>query len=223
MPPGFASIPLNNGKPIASSSLAPVSKPSTQRASSSSLNVHKKQEEPEIVEDDDDIINMLEQEIDDNDDDIEVDPEEEKFNHLINSATKHIPKLDKVLPKGAIPEDDLESQLSAFRIPDGNRAKGKQQAPLQPPAQLDRRSKSPNAAVQPKPQIQPQQSSVRPMPAGAQAKKPLSKELQVILERQRLFKEAALKAKQDGNVNVALVYLRHAKVRFDLKTKKILC
>ena len=208
---------MNNGKPIVGSSLAPVSKPSTQRPSSSSLNVQKKQEEPEIVDDDDDIINQLEQEIDDNDDDIELDPEEEKFNHLINSATKHIPKLDKVLPKGAIPEDDLELQLNAFRIPDGNRAKGKQQAPLQPPAQPDRRSRSPNAAVQPKPQIQPQQPSVRPMPAGAaQAKKPLSKELQVILERQRLFKEAALKAKQDGNVNVALVYLRHAKVSFDM-------
>ena len=38
-----------------------------------------------------------------------------------------------------------------------------------------------------------------------------SKELGILLERQRLFKEAALKAKQEGNVNVALVYLRHAK------------
>jgi hypothetical protein len=179
-------------------------------------------EDVNIEDDDDDIINQLEQEMDDNDDDVELDPEEEKFNHLINSATKHIPKMDKMLPKGAIP-DDLESQLNAFRIPDGTKPKGKQQMALQPPQQADRRSKSPNNAtgmsVQPKPQIQPQQAGVRPAPVVSQAKKPQSKELQIVLERQRLFKEAALKAKQEGNVNVALVYLRHAKVslRFGLE------
>ena len=35
--------------------------------------------------------------------------------------------------------------------------------------------------------------------------------MQILLERQRLFKEAALKAKHEGNTSVALVYLRHAK------------
>lgn len=38
-----------------------------------------------------------------------------------------------------------------------------------------------------------------------------SKEITTLLERQRLFKEAALKAKQEGNMSVALVYLRHSK------------
>ena len=39
-----------------------------------------------------------------------------------------------------------------------------------------------------------------------------NKNLLIVQERQRLFKEAALKAKQEGNTSVALVYLRHAKV-----------
>ena len=38
-----------------------------------------------------------------------------------------------------------------------------------------------------------------------------SKDLTVLTERHRLFKEAALDAKREGNVNVALVYLKHAK------------
>ncbi len=39
-----------------------------------------------------------------------------------------------------------------------------------------------------------------------------SKEIAILTERQRLFKEAALEAKREGNVKVALVYLKHAKV-----------
>ena len=53
---------------------------------------------------------------------------------------------------------------------------------------------------------------VAPILAKQPAKKPANKDLAIILERQRLFKEAALNAKKEGNTNVALVYLRHAKV-----------
>lgn len=84
--------------------------------------------------------------------------------------------------------------------------------------------KKPQAQV--KPSVKPVQSQVtRPYPAVVQQQqvrqpvKPVSpvkpktqsKELSIILERQRLFKEAALKAKQEGNTSVAIVYLRHAK------------
>jgi hypothetical protein len=43
-----------------------------------------------------------------------------------------------------------------------------------------------------------------------------SKEISILTERQRLFKEAALEAKRDGNTKVALVYMKHAKVKFHL-------
>ena len=56
---------------------------------------------------------------------------------------------------------------------------------------------------------------VAPVPAKQPTKKPANKDLAMILERQRLFKEAALNAKKEGNTNVALVYLRHAKVLAD--------
>ena len=62
-----------------------------------------------------------------------------------------------------------------------------------------------------------------PIPAvGNSVKRVQNKDLTTILERQRLFKEAALKAKQDGNNKVALIYLRHAKVKICNASSKIL-
>ena len=77
---------------------------------------------------------------------------------------------------------------------------------------------SPNAqraSKQPQPQPQPKQLPpvVNPPPKKqAVGKKPVSKDQAMLIERHHLFKEAALKAKHEGNTNSALIYLRHAKV-----------
>ena len=39
-----------------------------------------------------------------------------------------------------------------------------------------------------------------------------SKDLEIIMQRNKLFKEAALEAKKNGNVKLALTYLKQAKV-----------
>jgi LAS superfamily LD-carboxypeptidase LdcB len=49
-------------------------------------------------------------------------------------------------------------------------------------------------------------------PAATAKSRAMNKELSILLERQRLFKEAALMAKKEGNTSVALVYLRNARV-----------
>ena len=66
--------------------------------------------------------------------------------------------------------------------------------------------------VQPQAPRQPPVAPVHQLPSPPKVgAKVQNKELTIILERQRLFREAALKAKQEGNSSVALAYLRHAK------------
>ena len=61
-------------------------------------------------------------------------------------------------------------------------------------------------------QQQPQRQPINPASVVSPTKRAQSKELTILTERQSLFKQAALKAKQEGNVEVALAYLRNAKV-----------
>jgi len=66
----------------------------------------------------------------------------------------------------------------------------------------------PNAAIQKNPSPKPKPANI-----SSNKSKEQNKELSILLERQQLFKEAALVAKKNGNVDVALVYLRHSKVK----------
>ena len=89
----------------------------------------------------------------------------------------------------------------------GKNRKSKQPASLVLPNIDDHSNKlQPNAAIQKNP-------SPKPKPANISPNKSQNKELSILLERQHLFKEAALTAKKNGNVDVALVYLRHSKVK----------
>ncbi len=201
VPPGFAQIPLQNGRPIStqipSSHSSNNNANTTQQRISSASGSKQQTKKIEIYDnDDDDLINQLENEIDDDDlgDDGMVDPEEEKFNQQIKAASKFIPK--NMLPSGPPPTTVGIDSKMLINDPFNS---SKQRLPQ--PAQ-------PQVVAQPK----PQQPNLAPKQAAAVASRTgQSKELTVILERQRLFREAALKAKQDGNQSVALVYLRHAK------------
>jgi hypothetical protein len=208
VPPGFAQIPLQNGRPI--STQIPSSHSSNnnanttqQRISSASGSKQQTKKIETYDNDDDDLINQLENEIDDDDlgDDGMVDPEEEKFNQQIKAASKFIPK--NMLPSGPPPTTVGIDSKMLINDP-FNSSKQRIAQPAQP-----------QVVAQPKPQRpqqQQQQPNLAPKQAAAVASRTgQSKELTVILERQRLFREAALKAKQDGNQSVALVYLRHAK------------
>jgi hypothetical protein len=108
---------------------------------------------------------------------------------------------DHLLKDNEHDDDDLEKELSAFANPKPNK----------------RISVLPsNQAVAIKQQLR--EPTTRPMSdlsilsPQKHVTNQHSKELAIITERQRLFKEAALQAKKEGNVNVALVYLKHAKV-----------
>lgn len=106
-----------------------------------------------------------------------------------------------MLPSGPPPTTDLVGIDSKMLIND----------PFNPSKQRIPQPAQPQVVAQPKQRPQ-QQPNLAPKQAAAVASRTgQSKELTVILERQRLFREAALKAKQDGNPSVALVYLRHAK------------
>jgi hypothetical protein len=163
----------------------------------------------------DDLLAALENEIDDHDlgDDDDInDPEMDKINKHLNSL---MPNIKKAIPKEhqkrmELDDDDLglddgfDQHVEMLMIKDGSNNRASQQAQA-----ANRQSKVGPPKVQ-LPPIVPQVKQAN--------KKPVSKELGVILERQRLFKEAAVQAKREGNTNVALVYLRHAKV----KEKRIL-
>ncbi len=219
IPPGFAKIPLErDGKPIIGNggnggSRAPPAAATNNRPSPSKPVVVNHQNNNEDA--DDDLIRCLEAEMDDNEDfnDIEPDPEEEHINKLINAASKHVKPLSKAQQMKKNEEDDvelydndLESQVEALRIP---KSQPKQLVPSP-----KRNSALPLTPVPTIPVKQQRQeiAGASSGGGGGSVKQVQTKELTIILERQRLFKEAALKAKQDGNVKVALVYLRHAKV-----------
>ena len=146
--------------------------------------------------DEDDIINQLEQEIGD---DLGEDSDEESrnFQKQINAAKNLIPaNMRHMIPKEEdleLPDSMLEEKLSKLVIPEP-------------------KSVSPKSAQNVKPGSGQQQQQQRPNNPVSPNKRVQSKELSILSERQRLFKEAALKAKQEGNVNVALAYLRNAKV-----------
>lgn len=101
MPPGFSSIPLNNGKPILDSEVS--TRPASNRVSNVKVEkvVHKPTEEEELS---DDILEQLENEIDENDlmNDPELaDPEDEKINQMLKAASIGVPGLNLgKLPKG---------------------------------------------------------------------------------------------------------------------------
>lgn len=91
----------------------------------------------------------------------------------------------------------------------GKNRKSKQPAPVVLPNFDDHSDKlQPNVAIQKNPSPKPKPTNISPNKSREQ-----NKELSILLERQHLFKEAALTAKKNGNVDVALVYLRHSKVK----------
>lgn len=191
VPPGFAKIPLRDGRPVMVS-LAPPDRPA-QRVSPQPA----KKMVPIETDADDDFLAALENEIgDDYDDDGPLDPEEERFNQQIQAAQKFIPKID-------MPNDDMLADQT-------NAIKKQKLKPKGPPQsieipqfpQVEEVQRLPIEVPQPKPK-----ASIQASKAGQLH----NKNLQIILERQKLFKEAALKAKQEGNTSVALVYLRHSK------------
>ena len=231
VPPGFSQIPLmRDGRPVvgsnnnsggrsephkSNSSINPVpsAKPTPARvpppAPAPASNLNSRDEE----EASDDLLRYLENEIDDDDlNDIEPDPEEEKYNKLINNASKHIVPFDNKknpLPKNVDNFDDdddflnseLNNQVTSLKIPQPQQAK-----------QISPKIIPVLPSIPRQPQQQQQQQPARNVPGASNSvRRVQNKELTIILERQRLFKEAALKAKQDGNTKVALVYLRHAK------------
>jgi hypothetical protein len=90
----------------------------------------------------------------------------------------------------------------------GKNRKSKQPGTLNLPNFEDHSDKlPPNATTQKNPSPKPKPASI-----NSNKSKEQNKELSILLERQHLFKEAALTAKKNGNVDVALVYLRHSKV-----------
>lgn len=176
------------------------------------------------VDDEEDIIAKLSKELDhqdvndDDDDDGQADPEEEKLNKQLKSVMPAIGKLAPA-PDDDFDDDDLERELAAFTEPSRGSVQPKpavQKSPPQPQQPKTVINKSPTT----RPMIDPNNPTAAMAAALAQAntvspvKQRHQKEIAILAERQRLFKEAALQAKRDGNVKVALVYLKHAKVNF---------
>lgn len=204
MPPGFAKIPLTaDGKAIlggSSSTSTTTNRASTQPISnrSSQLPVAAASKHDNEDEVSDDLLAALENEVDgfEDDDGEGHDPEMDHINRQLNSL---MPAIKKAIPKEHKMDDDIDmdfdEDITTLMEPKGRGAG-------------NRDSKAGSSSRFPT--IIP--PVVAPVPAKQPAKKPANKDLAMILERQRLFKEAALNAKREGNTNVALVYLRHAKV-----------
>jgi hypothetical protein len=207
MPPGFAKIPLTaDGKAIlggsSSSSTTTTNRASTQPVNrSSQLPVAAAPKHDNEDEVSDDLLAALENEADgfEDDDGEGHDPEMDHINRQINSL---MPGIKKAIPKEHKMDDDIDmdfdEDITTLMEPKGRGG-------------VNRDSKVGSSSRFP-PIIPP---VVAPVPVKQPAKKPANKDLAMILERQRLFKEAALNAKKEGNTNVALVYLRHAKVLAD--------
>jgi coiled-coil and C2 domain-containing protein 1 len=219
VPPGFASIPLQNGRPILGDSSSSSNRASQQvkknispPASQNNIKTSPKKQDIDINEEaSDDLLEQLENEIDENElegDDDGLDPEDD---HIRKQLSSLMPNIKKLVPKDDM-MDDFEKKTSAFLIPEANVPRPNRTSNSQLPKSNSKQNISP---PQPQPQHDKQvPKTLSPINTAQAAVKPKiqNKELAVIYERQKLFKEAALKAKQEGNVNVALVYLRHAKV-----------
>lgn len=227
MPPGFAKIPLRaDGRPIlggaheaapnrtsvqAASQGAAAPRPApapprpTSNASAAAAPHHTNHEEAS-----DDLLEQLENEIDGDHDlgDEENDPELDRINKQLKSLMPNLKKMAP--PPDDMMDDNLDENLEILMI---NNDKRDSKIPKQNEPPMKRQSKVPEKLpqinVNPFPAVQPPRAG-----SAASAKKPVSKELTILMERQHLFKEAALQAKKDGNTNVALVYLRHSKVTF---------
>lgn len=200
VPPGFSQIPLqNDGRPILN-----VTQPDRSSTVSNKppQRITKNEEKYDNISDEagDDLLEQLSKEIDENDDDDladdNLDLEDDHINKQLNSL---LPNIKKILPKDHLMDDDLEKKLAAFRPPDFDEIKPIRKSPNRELADSGNVSRS---------QINPVPETKKQSP---QKRAHASKELKVLEERQRLFKEAALQAKRDGNTNVALVYLRNAK------------
>lgn len=221
MPPGFAKIPLtSDGRPIlggGSSSLTAPAAAAGPRASTSSTRVSSIQPSapPPTNNDEvsDDLLAALENEADAFEDDGGGggdDPELERINRQLNSL---LPGIKKAIPKEHLKkmdDHDVDDELMLDDhddlMLDHGFSQNIEKLIIKEEAKAGRVVVPGGGGG-----ARPSQSAaqVKPQPSS---KKPASKELAAILERQRLFKEAALQAKKDGNTNVALVYLRHAKV-----------
>lgn len=194
VPPGFAKIPLQDGRPvIKSTSSRLVSAVETQERISLQPKKREKSNDPEEASDD--LLKMLENELDikdvDDDDDGCIDPEEEKFNKQIKAAQKLIPNLP-------VPKDEVfDEKIIPIK---------KNSEPIQENDQVSEINQIPKIV-----KVSKKQQSSKKSNQNSKTVQKHDKELAIVLERQRLFKEAALKAKQDGNTSVALAYLRHSK------------
>ncbi|RNA04241.1 coiled-coil and C2 domain-containing 1-like [Brachionus plicatilis] len=198
VPPGFAQIPLqSDGRPILNASLpnrtsAVPNKPAPKIA--------RNEEKYDNVNDEagDDLLEQLSKEIDDDDDDLGGDHLDFEDDHLNRKLNSLMPNIKKMLPKDHVMDDDFEKKLAAFRPPDFDDIK---------PIRQNLNKDSINTDNVPQPQIKPALETKK----SPSKKSNSSKELNILEERQRLFKEAALEAKKQGNINVALAYLRNAK------------
>lgn len=229
VPPGFAKIPLqSDGRPIGGGGGAAQTRPTPQQPSSQPNRASQQQPsrpapapppaaKPAVSnsdEVDDDLLAALENEADNMDDDDHHDhhndPELDRINKQINSL---MPSIKKAIPKdqhmdidddnddggdGEVDDDFLAKMEKLIAKPDAAPGKG------------SKGGKPPQQQQQLGPIVNPPRV-VAPKPAAV-SNKTGNKDLNVLIERQRLFKEAALQAKKEGNTNVALVYLRHAKV-----------
>jgi hypothetical protein len=239
VPPGFARIPLKpDGRPILGPDSGTSSDRSSLQPSTLSSNRASQQQQAnnkspsqatrtshvpsmattnktEAYDNDelgDDLLAQLENEIDDNDlddDPNDHDPELANFNKKLKNLMPNIKNLGVPMDYEGLDNDmDIEKLMigmdddddDVVDRPTGNKAQSKAKLPPQP-------VRNAQSVAPPPPQIKVHQAA---KPAVAN-KKPASKELSILVERQRLFKEAAVQAKKDGNTNVALVYLRHSK------------
>ena len=195
VPPGFAQIPLqSDGRPVLNASQP--NRTSTVSTNQPTSNIGRTQEKYDNVSDEagDDLLEQLSKEIDDDDfgDDC-LDFEDDHINSKLNAL---LPNIKKILPKDHIMDDEMDKKLAAFRPPDFHEIKPIRQ-------NINKES----SIVDDNPLVIHEEQIKKPPPKRSNA----SKELKILEEHQRLFKEAALQAKKEGNINIALVYLRNAK------------
>ena len=188
-------------------SLAPTRPQSSKVSPRVSPRASRRAEDDELAGDD--VLAMLENELDlngDDDDDGYCDPEEERFNQQIRAAQKLIPHIPMAK------DNAIDKKIEGM----------KKQMPKEPKIEYDDLDLEADLDVElpampklPKlPQVPQIPKISEPVKLSVQAVKTgqkHNKDLATVLERQRLFKEAALKAKQDGNTQVALTYLKLAK------------
>lgn len=186
----------SDGRPVLNTSQS--NRTSNVQSNRPTSSIGKTQEKYDNVSDEagDDLLEQLSKEIDDDDygEDC-LDIEDDHINSKLNAI---LPNIKQLLPKDHIMDDEMDKKLAAFRPPDFHEIKPIRQ-------NLNNKSSIGDNAL--RSQAIPDEQLKKTPPKRSNA----SKELKILEERQRLFKEAALQAKKEGNVNVALVYLRNAK------------